>query len=86
MKYLKTILRAYKYRIYPNKKQRELINKTIGCCRFVYNYYLNKKIELYKTEQKSINYNACANDLKSLKKEYEWLKEIDSISLRSVWL
>lgn len=79
---MKTILRAYKYRIYPNKKQQELINKTIGCCRFVYNYYLNKKIELYKTEQKSINYNACANDLKLLKKEKEWLKEVDSISLQ----
>jgi len=79
---LKTILRAYKYRIYPNKKQQELINKTIGCCRFVYNYYLNKKIELYKTEQKSINYNACANDLKNLKNQYEWLKEVDSISLQ----
>jgi len=79
---LKTILRAYKYRIYPNKAQAELINKTIGCCRFVYNYYLAKKIELYKTEQKSINYNACANDLKNLKNQYEWLKEVDSISLQ----
>jgi putative transposase len=76
------MLRAYKYRIYPNKKQQELINKTIGCCRFVYNYYLNKKIELYKTEQKSIDYNACANDLKNLKNQYEWLKEVDSISLQ----
>lgn len=83
---MKTILRAYKYRLYPNKKQQELINKTIGCCRFVYNYYLNKKIELYKVEQKSMTYNACANDLKLLKKEKEWLKEVDSISLRSVWL
>jgi len=80
--YLKTILRAYKYRLYPNKKQQELINKTIGCCRFVYNYYLNKKIELYKVEQKSMTYNACANDLKLLKKEKEWLKEVDSISLQ----
>jgi len=79
---LKTILRAYKYRLYPNKKQQELINKTIGCCRFVYNYYLNKKIELYKVEQKSMTYNACANDLKLLKKEKEWLKEVDSISLQ----
>jgi len=68
--------------MYPNKKQQELINKTIGCCRFVYNYYLNKKIELYKTEQKSIGYNACANDLKNLKNQYEWLTEVDSISLQ----
>jgi len=82
VKYLKTILRAYKYKIYPNKAQAELINKTIGCCRFVYNYYLAKKIELYKNEQKSINYTACANDLKNLKNQYEWLKEVDSISLQ----
>lgn len=79
---MKTILRAYKYRLYPNKKQRELINKTIGCCRFVYNYYLNKKIELYKVEQKSMTYNACSNDLTFLKKEKEWLKEVDSVSLQ----
>ncbi|WP_334310115.1 helix-turn-helix domain-containing protein, partial [Clostridioides difficile] len=32
--------KAYKFRIYPNKKQQELINKTFGCCRFVYNKYL----------------------------------------------
>ncbi|MDX5641488.1 hypothetical protein D1N67_19315, partial [Clostridioides difficile] len=32
--------KAYKFRMYPNKKQQELINKTFGCCRFVYNKYL----------------------------------------------
>ena len=79
---LKTILRAYKYRLYPNKKQQELINKTIGCCRFVYNYYLNKKIELYKVEQKSMTNNQCSKMLTQLKKEKEWLKEVDSISLQ----
>ena len=35
---MKEIYRAYKYRIYPNKAQKELINKTFGCCRFVYNF------------------------------------------------
>jgi len=76
------VLKAYKYRIYPNKEQEILINKTIGCCRFVFNYYLAKRIELYKSEQKSLNYNSNANDLKELKKEYIWLKEVDSISLQ----
>jgi putative transposase len=75
-------LRAYKYRLYPSQNQEELINKTIGCCRFVYNYYLAKKIELYTTEQKSIRYNACANDLTKLKNDYKWIKEVDSISLQ----
>jgi len=84
VKHLKTVLKAYKYRIYPNKQQIELINKTIGCCRFVYNYYLAERIELYKTEQKSLSYVKCANAMKNLKDEYEWLKEVDSVSLRSV--
>ena len=38
--------KAYKYRIYPNKKQKEIIAKTFGCCRFVYNTYLAKRIEM----------------------------------------
>jgi putative transposase len=82
VKHLKTVLKAYKYRIYPNKQQVELINKTIGCCRFVYNYYLAERIELYKTEQKSLSYVKCANAMKNLKDEYEWLKEVDSVSLQ----
>jgi len=81
-KEVKIILKAYKYRIYPNKQQIELINKTIGCCRFVFNHYLAKRIELYKTEKKSLTYNQCTNNLTNLKKEKEWLKEVDSISLQ----
>ena len=41
--------KAYRYRIYPNKKQKEIIAKTFGCCRFVYNTYLAKRIEMYET-------------------------------------
>jgi putative transposase len=37
--------KAFKFRIYPNKKQIELINKTIGCSRFVYNFFLGKQKE-----------------------------------------
>ena len=37
--------KAYKYRIYPNKKQKEIIAKTFGCCRFVYNKYLAKRLK-----------------------------------------
>ena len=44
--------KAYKYRIYPNKGQQELINKHIGCCRYVYNLCLEKKINAYKTSKK----------------------------------
>ena len=70
-----------KFRLYPNKQQIELINKTFGCVRYVYNYYLTKRIELYKTEQKVMNYYACSADLTKLKQEKEWLKEPDKCSL-----
>lgn len=76
------MLKAYKYRLYPNKEQETIINKSIGSCRFVFNHYLAKRIESYKDNQKSLGYNDNANDLKILKKEYEWLKEVDSISLQ----
>ena len=74
--------RAYKYRIYPNKKQQELIQKTFGCTRFVYNYYLNKRKEMYENDKTAFTYNMCSKDLTNLKKELEWLKEPDKDSLQ----
>jgi len=74
--------KAFKYRIYPNKTQQVLIQKTFGCCRFVYNYYLDKKIKLYESEKKSFGYNNCSKDLTMLKKSLEWLKEPDKDSLQ----
>lgn len=74
---------AYKYRIYPNKQQKELIAKTFGSCRFVYNKYLAIRIDKYKESKESFTYNQCANDMKNLKSEFEWLKEVDSTSLQS---
>ena len=76
------MLKAYKYRIYPNKEQEVLINKNIGCTRFVFNHYLSERIDSYKEAQKSLNYSDNANNLKLLKKEYEWLKEVESTSLQ----
>lgn len=76
------MLKAYKYRIYPNKEQEILINKSIGSCRFVFNHYLAERINSYKNNQKSLSYNDNAKDLKNLKKEYDWLKEVDSITLQ----
>ena len=76
------MLKGYKYRIYPNEEQEILINKTFGCCRFVYNQLLAKKIELYKDEQKSISKTDCNNYCnRELKKEYSWLKEVDKFAL-----
>ena len=46
------MLKAYKYRIYPNKHQEEQIQQTFGCCRFVYNQTLAYRKELYETKKK----------------------------------
>ena len=75
--------KAYKYRIYPNELQKEQIQKTFGSCRFIYNRYLAMKIEKYKEKKESFTYNQCANDMKNLKLELEWLKEVDSTALQS---
>ena len=80
---VKSVEKAYKYRIYPNKQQEELIQKTFGCSRFVYNTYLAKRIKLYEESKKSLSYVQCANDMKKLKSELEWLKEVDSTALQS---
>jgi putative transposase len=80
---VRTVEKAYKYRIYPNKKQKEIIAKTFGCCRFVYNKYLAKRIEMYEQNKETLTYVQCANDMKKLKSELEWLKEVDSTALQS---
>ena len=65
------------------KNKKEIIAKTFGCCRFVYNKYLAEKIELYKTEKKSITYVKCAKAMAELKDELKWLTEVDSTALQS---
>lgn len=77
--------KAYKFRLYPNKEQAILINKTIGCSRFVFNHFLHLWNEAYKTTGKGLSYNTCATMIPALKKtdEYNWLKEVDSYALQS---
>ena len=77
------ILKGYVFRMYPNEKQEQLINKTIGCARFVYNYFLDDKIKEYKEIGKSKSAYDQAKLIPSLSKEKEWLKEVDSQSLRN---
>ena len=70
--------RSYKFRIYPNDEQKILLNKSFGCARFVYNYYLNLSIkDGYK------NTNIYIKDyVNNLKYKYSFLTEIDSIIIR----
>ena len=75
--------KGYRFRIYPTDEQINLIERTFGCCRYVYNHYLDMRKTLYESEKKSFGYNACSKDMTSLKKELEWLKEVDSTALQS---
>ena len=70
------MLKAYKYRIYPNLEQKEYLAKTFGCSRFIYNKMLADKIEYYKETGEMLK-----NTPAQYKKEFEWLKEVDSLAL-----
>lgn len=74
---------SYRFRIYPNKAQEAQIQRTFGCCRFVYNYYLDKRIKKYEESHETFNYYSCSNDMTKLKSELDWLKEVDSTALQS---
>lgn len=76
--------RAYKYKMKPTFRQQECLNKAFGCCRFIYNWGLDKKIQLYKQEKKTIGYVELAHELTKLKNdgEHEWLKEVNNTSLQ----
>ena len=70
------MLKAYKYRLYPNKEQEEYFIKCFGCVRFIYNRMLSDKIEYYKKTKQKLN-----NTPAQYKKEFPWLKEVDSLAL-----
>ena len=75
------MLRAYKFRLYPNKEQQEYFAKCFGCTRFIYNQMLADKIEYYKKTGEMLN-----NTPAQYKKEYPWLKEVDSLALANAQL
>lgn len=70
--------RTYKFRIYPNQIQQQVLAVQFGHTRFVYNHYRAKREQVYKETGKGLSYVDCANGLKQLKAEYKWLKEADS--------
>lgn len=74
---------SYKFRIYPNRTQEQQICKTFGCCRFVFNYYLDVRKEFYEKCNTTFSYYDCAKDLTQLKKSLSWLREVDARALQS---
>ena len=80
--YANAVLRAYRFRLYPDEGQKVLIEKHIGSCKFVWNHFLDFRNRRYTETGKGINYNDMAKLLPTLKKEHEWLNEINSQSLQ----
>ena len=78
---METRHKAYKFRMYPNEEQKVLLAKTFGCVRLVYNLMLAEKIAYYKEHGKSITVTPA-----KYKKEYEFLKEVDSLALANAQL
>ena len=68
--------KAFKYRLYPTASQADKINQNIGCARFVYNQLLDDRIKVYKETKQRSKKTYC-----DLKKEYAFLKEVDSRAL-----
>ena len=70
---------AYRFRIYPTEEQKILLGKTFGCCRFLYNQMLDDKIREYEKTKKMLK-----NTPAMYKREYPFLKEVDSLALANV--
>ena len=75
----KQILKAYKVRLYPNDEQQIFFAKSFGCTRFIWNKMLADKIDYYQATKTTLN-----NTPAQYKKEFEWLKEVDSLALANV--
>ena len=76
------ITKSIKVRIYPNIKQKLLIDKTMGCYRFVYNQILSESNQAYKDNGHFTNVKNRTLRLVSLKEEFPWLKEVDASALQ----
>lgn len=77
-----TAYKGFKFRLYPTKEQAERINKTLGCCRYVYNHMLERRIKAYKRRKESFSYIGMQNLLPGMKKYLPWLTEADSQALK----
>ena len=76
--------KGYKARLYPTKEQQNILNRTLGSCRFAYNHFLAERIRSYKEDGVSLTYNKTANMLTVLRrdKDHLWLNEVDSMALQ----
>lgn len=73
--------KAYKFRLYPNEEQKQFFAKTFGCSRAIWNMMLADKIKHYEETGETL-YNTPAQ----YKRDFPWLKEVDSLALSNVQL
>ena len=73
--------KSYKFRLYPNQEQKRLLAKTFGCSRAIWNMMLADKIKHYEDTRETLH-----NTPAQYKKEFPWLKEVDSLALANVQL
>ena len=66
------MVKAYKFRIYPIIQQKELMLKTFGRVRFVYNQTLAARRDAYDKNKRSLSTNDCVKMLPGLKEQYPW--------------
>ena len=76
------MLKSYKYRLYPNQEQKELMSNIFGQVRFIYNLGLETKMSAYTGNKKNLTCIDLSNQLIELKKEYNWLKDSPSQALQ----
>lgn len=74
--------KAYRFRLYPNDEQALFLARCFGCSRFVYNHFLRLTTDVYAEAKKSLRYKDWAGLLVELKKQFEWLKEVNSQALQ----
>lgn len=79
------MMKAYKYRLYPNREQMIFFEKSFGCVRYVYNWALNQRIESYQKDGTRLSWIDSCKRLTELKKqkETEWLNDVSTQSLQS---
>lgn len=78
------INKAYKFRLVPTTKQEVILNKSVGSCRFIYNYFLQLNIDTYAKTEKFVFNVEMINKLPELKEQFIFLKEVFSQSLQTV--
>jgi putative transposase len=76
--------KAIQLRLYPNREQETLLRKNIGCTRFVFNFFLGKRIKHYEKTGQTASFKRTSEVLTQLKRDskYEWLNEVNAQSLQ----